>query len=586
MLLRYSLIGLILILVLIAGCKEHLTDTPNQIPSPKTYLWLFPDSTIGTGVSKVHLHWWGDVQNGLVRGYLFSFKVVQGNTASLPSPDTTRYSWTTKTDTTLLFPLDSLFRRFAVVVRAASYGFGGLPEHAVVRMTPFPFWDKNDNGVFDSGDQRLNDLSVSLDPAGTVQTFPIRNSPPTISLLPNPNDPNSVQKLPDTTYTVVTFGFTGADPDGNNTLASYRIALNDSGPNAQWFLVPLRDTILTLVVPRSRSDAAVGTVAADVYAGNFLGKQLLGQIQNLRLDAENVLYIQVKDVAGEYSSPLRLPGTATEHWFVKKPRGHVLLVSDYLSFDAAQAQSTYLSSLANVGGELASVDRINFGLGLVVQDKADGKFGTLVPQYVDPALIQTFLLYDYVIWYTDQYPSLGVAQLSLFNYLQKGGRVIFSTMFLNSIDPRGALRDFAPIDSISSVDLSPTRPLPPPAVAGDSRVPASYIVYPDSSVPSSIYPRLAMNVSPGIHSIFLRPVYKRADARYLYHLQADTRSPQRYYGTPNIAVVDGSNSIIFVGLPLHLMNNTSVGNPKGITAFFEKVLGQFAPSQRVNRAVF
>ncbi|MCK7521887.1 MAG: hypothetical protein MZV64_31510 [Ignavibacteriales bacterium] len=39
-------------------------------------------------------------------------------------------------------------------------------------------------------------------------------------------------------------------------------------------------------------------------------------------------------------------------------------------------------------------------------------------------------------------PSLGVAQLSVFPYLQNGGRVIFSTMFLNTTDPRGALKDF------------------------------------------------------------------------------------------------------------------------------------------------
>ena len=87
-------------------------------------------------------------------------------------------------------------------------------------------------------------------------------------------------------------------------------------------------------------------------------------------------------------------------------------------------------------------------------------YGRLVPQFVDPALIQTFLLYDHVLWYTDQLPSLGVAQRSVFPYLQNGGRVIFSTMFLNTTDPRGALRDFAPIDSVSSVDLSAaTRPL-------------------------------------------------------------------------------------------------------------------------------
>jgi hypothetical protein len=179
-----------------------------------------------------------------------------------------------------------------------------------------------------------------------------------------------------------------------------------------------------------------------------------------------------------------------------------------------------------------------------------------------------------------------VAQLSLFTYLQNGGRVLFSTSFVNTIDPRGALRDFAPIDSISSVDLSPTRPPVPPAVAGDTRVPASFVLYADSANPAQIYPQLAFNSTPVNHVIFMRPVYRRSDARYLYRLQSDTRVPGRYLGSPNVAVVDGQNTIIFVGLPLHLLNNTVEGNPRGLTAFFEMALQQFSPSQLVNRAKF
>jgi hypothetical protein len=221
---------------------------------------------------------------------------------------------------------------------------------------------------------------------------------------------------------------------------------------------------------------------------------------------------------------------------------------------------------------------------LSASEKESGRFGRLVPQFADPALVQTFLLYDYVVWYTDEIPSLGVAQLSVFTYLQNGGRVIFSTMFLNTTDPRGALRDFAPIDSVSSVTLPP--PAPPPASAGDSRLPANYIVYADSSDARYIYPQLALNASPTIHSVFMRPVYRRSDARYIYRLQPDSRVPQRYFGSPSIGVIDGQNTIVFVGLPLHLLNNTVQGNSRGLTAFFEKALQQFSPSQVVNRMVF
>ena len=550
-------------------------------------MWLFPEGDVSTGVSRTHLRWWGESPDGLVRGYLFSFKVVTGSVTSLPKPDTLRYTWVTKNDSTLLFPLDTLFRRFAVVVRAVDDGFGGLPEHAIVRMDPAPYWDKNDNGVFDSADESLPSLSAATDPVGAVQTFPIRNTPPSIGLLPNPADPNTAQRLPDTTFTVVSIGFKGSDPDGDNTLSSYRIALNDTGATTgQWLTVGLRDTILTLVVPRSRSDAAGSTVTADVYSGSFLGRRLVGQLANLRLDDQNVMYIEARDVAGEFSPVLKMP-SGTDRWYVRKPRAKILLVNDYTNFDAATARTTYLSSLAAVpGGQFTQVDILDIGLGLTATDKESGKYGRLVPHFVDPALIQTFMLYDNILWYTDQLPSLGVAQLSVFPYLQNGGRVIFSTMFLNTTDPRGALKDFAPIDSVSSVDLSPTRPAPPPAVAGDSRIPANYVMHADSSNPSSIFPRLAFNASPSIHSVFMRPIYRRSDARYLYRLQADTRSPQRYLGAPNIAVIDGQNTIIFVGVPLHVLNNISLGNPLGLSAFLAKALTQFSPGQRVNRFIF
>jgi hypothetical protein len=572
--------------LVLPSCKEHVADNPVPGQQPRTYMWLFPDGEVTTGVSRTHLRWWGESPDGLVRGYLFSFKIVTGTVTTLPQPDTLRYTWVTKNDSTFLFPLDTLFRRFAVVVRAVDDAFAGLPEHAIVRMTPAPFWDKNDNGMYDGADEQLPLLTGAADPIGAVQTFPIRNTPPSIGLLPNPADPNTVQRLPDTTFTVITIGFKGADPDGDNTLSSYRIALNDTGATGQWLTVGLRDTILTLVVPRNRSDAAGASVTADVYSGSFLGRRLIGQLANLQLESQNSMYIEARDVAGEYSPALRMP-SGTDRWYVRRPKAKMLLVNDYTNFDAALARSTYTAALAGVpGGQFTQVDQLDIGLGLTATDKEAGKYGRLVPQFVDPALIQTFLLYDYILWYTDQLPSLGVAQLSVFPYLQNGGRVIFTTMFLNTTDPRGALKDFAPIDSVSSVDLSPTRPAPPPAVAGDSRIPANFVMYADSSNPSTIYPRLAFNASPTIHSVFMRPIYRRSDARYIYHLQADTRTPQRYLSSPNIAVIDGQNTIIFVGVPLHVLNNTTLGNPNGLGAFFEKALTQFNPTQRVNRMEF
>jgi hypothetical protein len=583
---RTSII-LCLSLLWVAGCNEDIVDRPSANQSPRTFLWLFPDSGIGVGVSRQRLRWWGEDPDGLVVGFLFAAAALPSRVTVPPSPDTLRYTWVTGNDTLMAFPLDTLFREYTVVVRAVDNTSGRLPDRTIIRLSPSPFIDRNDNGWLDAGDSTLPDLAGALDPLGALRTFPIRNTPPTIRFAPNPNDETITLRQPETTYTAATFAWKGSDDDGDNTLVSYRIVLNDTTNPSGWVTIAARESLVTLTVPRVRSDNAGAEVDADVYSGKFLGRQLLGRIPGLRLDAENIFYIQAWDVAGEASPFIRMPAPG-QRWVVRRPRGSVLLLSDYINSDSTLADATYRTALAAVpGGAFSTVDRLNIGRGLSAADKKLGKPGALLPPFVDPTLIYTFLLYDHVIWYTDQYPSLGAAQSSLFTYTQNGGKLIFSTTFENSVDPRGALRDFAPIDSISGVDLSPSRPPVPPPVAGDTRIPAGFIVHPDSSGTDEPYPQLAFSSSPSIHSIFMRPIYRRSDARYVYRLQADSRNPVRYIGSPNVAVVDGLRRTMFVGLPLHLLTNTQSGNPQGLTAFFTRTLLQeFSAAHRIDRRRF
>jgi hypothetical protein len=588
--------SLVALLALIAfSCKEKIADAPLANKTPKSFLWLYPDTsaTLHEGVSRQHVHWWGEDPDGNVRGYLFAF--VANSASRIPSPDTLQYTWVVKTDSVVQFPLDTLFRYFTVFVRAVDNTFPGFDSSYVVRMSPQPFVDKNKNGVFDTGDWLIPSIMGALDPQGAVLALPIRNTPPHIAFLPNPNNGQGLRQ-PDFTYTVATFGFKGTDDDGDNTLQNYSIALNDSSATAHWKIVGLRDTIITLVVPRVRSDAknSGDTVTADVYAGsNFLNGRLLGQISGLRLDANNVFYVKSKDVAGESSPAIPMP-SGSLHWYVKKPRGRLLLISDYTRNDGVAALSAYLTSLAAADPQFATVDTMNIASGLDGVSKSNGVLSTMVPPFIDPALIRTFLLYDYVCWYTDEFPSLAIAQLTLFRYLQNGGKVLFSTTFSNAIDPRGALRDFAPIDSIASVDLAGVHPLP---AAGDNRVPGGYTLFADSSEPGNIYPQLALNNPPTAHVIFMRDVYKRSDARVIYRLQPDQRTPLRYIAVdpgghgdtlrPKIGVVDGQGTIAFFGLPLHLLNNTTNGNPEGITALFRKLFTQhFRASHKIDRRKF
>jgi hypothetical protein len=173
-----------------------------------------------------------------------------------------------------------------------------------------------------------------------------------------------------------------------------------------------------------------------------------------------------------------------------------------------------------------------------------------------------------------------VAQFPLYLYAQAGGRVLFTTEFSSAAaDARSSLVDFTPLDSL----FTGTLPAPSFPYSGDSRLPQSYIVSPVGDAVTRSYPRLTLNtfaVPTQVHLVFMRPVYRRADASVLYRLQPDTgngiiAARNRYIGQPDIAVIDADRRFVFVGLPLHLLNGSANGG-QGVVPFMTKVMaGEF-----------
>jgi photosystem II stability/assembly factor-like uncharacterized protein len=530
--LRKTLPYLFLLLVLAGGCSKDMPNQPVGNKTPRTYLWLFPDSTLRQGNSRQRIRWWGDDPDGVIRGYLFASGKLS---LTGPAADTITWHWVTRNDTLLAFPLLVRQDTFQVVVRAVDNTFtSAMTEQASVRLAPVPYVDANDNGVLDAGEE-LPTLLGAMDPKGATLGMPLLNQPPSIVFAQNPNDPTVVMQQPETTFTAATFSWVGSDPDGNATIAGYEIALNSATDSSRWVSLPGTIKLISLVVPRPRSDTASSEVDADLYSGLFsTTRQYRGTIGHLRLDAQNTFYIRARDVAGDVSPTIQMPA-AGRGWFVKKPHGKLLIVSDYIGSDSAATLTFYRNLMPQIGSAFSEFEVLNIGRGLTAQQKKENKVGTMVPPFIDPGFLSTLHLFDVVYWYTEQYPSLGVAQYPLFQYVRDAshhGKVIFSTMFENSTDPRGALKDFAPIDSVSSVDLSTSRLLP---TLGDTRIPTGYSVYPDSADLGDLYPPLRFGGPPQANfSVFLRPVYKRADARYLYHIQPDTRTPLRYTFTPTL----------------------------------------------------
>ena len=177
------------LILLIFGCvKEYSNQILPNIP-PKTFLWLFPDSSIAEGPSKQRIRWWGEDQDGFIIGYLLA---VTPDISIIPDPDNLRYIFTTNSDTTIRFPLLQEEQKFFVVVRAIDNNFKGLPQDAHVHLMPKPYWDKNANDILDSNDVELMDLLGAMDPIAAKQQFPTINSPPMVSYLRDPLDPSKV----------------------------------------------------------------------------------------------------------------------------------------------------------------------------------------------------------------------------------------------------------------------------------------------------------------------------------------------------------------------------------------------------------
>ncbi len=575
----YYRLGIFFITVLLFGsCSKEFTNQPKSNALPQTRLWLTPESDLHETISRQHFYWYGEDPDGRVVGYLLAVGNFKPAPTQLPSPDTLTYTWVTKGDSSIALPLRAIRDSFTVIVRAVDNTFKSaslLPVGAIIRMLPEPYWDIDTNGVYDGNDIALKDIQSAADPKGAILLFPIRNTPPTVQFAANPVDSSVIQQ-PDTTFTVATFSWVGHDLDGDNTITGYRIALNDTSSPSSWCTITGSPKFVTLAVPRSVSDqTTTDTVSANVYTGTYPNLQWRGAISGLRLNNSNALYLQAKDLAGEYSKPARMPTTSSKTWFVKKPKGQTLLIADYNSYTGGvghadtSALNPYESLFTEMGGVVGNFDVLDVGYGLTAGSKQTQSlfqtYGKLVPANLNPAFIMTLQLYKFVYWFSDLYPSYTPARIGLFYYLQQGGKAIFSTTFPFNISfpDVQALNDFAPIDSVSS---DPTSTPSNPTYA-DSRIPVYTKVLPYDT--TSGYPVLTFGPPPSSGAQFFfnwRQIYKRSDAQYIYRL--DSSSTGRYLGRPTIALIDNAKTFVLFALPVHYLNNDHTA----LKAFFHKVI--------------
>lgn len=459
---------------------------------PETVLWV---DTIATPQrSHAHLFWRGDDPDGVVVGFLISF-------------DGREWRFTERRDTLVQLTVGAIDTTYLVAIASVDNSVGSRPREG----DRVAFRDLNGNGIYDDGEPFLG-LEKAVDPTPARLRYPVRNSPPRLFWGSDTTEAAARSVwLPETTFTVATFRFTAVDPDGPGHIAYYEWALNDT---SGWLRLPPTTEFVTL----RASDG-------------------------LRPNADNRFFLRAVDIGGLHSPVLEYPPPG-RRWYVRQPRGPLLLLHDYAVADGADTFYTSLLQRIASGRFVNRFDLLDIRSGRTAHTPPRN-----IPPFLSPMFIETLRLFEAVLWYGDPQWALDIAYAVLPEYVRSGGKLILVTTLPSLVSPT-AYNDVAPLDSLSQQELFST-----PAA-----LPNGTVLLSDSTVPEGPYPVLVKErgVAVGIHALF-----PNATALPLYRLPPSLH----YAGTPIIGVRSGNRRVFFLNFPLHLFNRSG-----GAEQLLERIL--------------
>ncbi len=499
---KLLLISLLITLFIgIFSCTEEGVNDPVGNLPPDTGLFLYPDSTILPQQSRLTIHWWGDDPDGIIIGYYFSW-------------DNINWEFTSSNDSLFALQIGAVDTTFTFRVSAVDNGGNNTYDSEILRnginFGPGPFIDENDNSVFDDGEKFFDIGLVDATPA--TFDFPLRNSSPEI-------DWNELSFLPETSFPAMSFSWNVQDIDGEESIVAINIALNDTANAAN--IISLDGAVRTITI---RTDDFTNPtpqmeILIESQAGNIHSELLPG----LLFDSDNKFFVQAMDISGAKSNFISLPDSGNS-WYVKKPKGNLLVIDDYETIDNSDDFYDSILDSLSLSGKYDIYD-----------------IHTQTPPFLNVTFFETIKLFDYLFWYTDNAPSLDLASFATQNYLSQGGKVFFSMQFpqfFSAIDASS----FIPIIP-DSVDLTSTL-FPGVEIASDTTDPA----YPNLTTTGNIR---------RVKSFYLNPF---------------TANPIYYYPNGELNGFAGftntSKTEFFIALPLDRCN----GGEGKVKELFEKVL--------------
>lgn len=346
---------IIAVLALVIACSTERSTTPNTNQPPETHLFLRLSDSLqypGETVSMQVLHWYGDDPDGEVVGYEWCWD------------DTSAWDYTVEVMDTFFVPIRVAHDTFTFYIRAV-------------------------------------DNDSLRDPSPDHVAFPIRNSPPEVEFPIDFTQRYSREIY--TCFSYFTIGWTGTDPDGNETITHYEWYLADSS-----------------FFPDS-SDI-------DTLSWNHLDSLATRKVFNDLTPGSYRFFLRCQDVAGAYSEIVFYPDTIDGVWNVKEPVGEALLIDDNIYFFATDS-ANFNEALSRVYGEG------NYSTWNVTQRIS----------YYPQDIFATLSLFDKVVWNGSSYPHFLEAQSALTNYLADGGHLLISSTHAGA---DSTIYPFLPIDSV------------------------------------------------------------------------------------------------------------------------------------------
>lgn len=468
------LLGLLLVGML-SSCEDS-QPAPNQPPDTRLSVDTIKLSGENRLQSTVTLKWSGTDQDGFVKGYEYRFADRD-------------WEFVTTTDSTFRFLVE---------------------EGDQTRDIRF--------------EVRAIDNKDARDPSPASLTIPVKNSAPQAKW--DTEIPGS-----DTVFTVMPLSWSVSDPDGNESLDSAFIRINE-GP---WLPVTRFVEVATLVPEDPRSTSST---SAQLFKGLEAAEQL-GQLPNVNMAGNNTFYLKATDIAGATSAidtlgPIYL-----------KAQQNDLLVLAASNNSFPDPRGVYKPLIRQVYGGFDYID-------LFERDQQ------YFPQFWNAAFAKRLNLYDKVFLFADdktinQELILESASAGLQGYLNQGGHLFITATFPNDLRSSSTVFSYSPMARIPQRDEQ-------------QRIPTDSVIQPVASADTLFKSLQASSFIIGVDAFSVK-----AAATPLYKGDLPKVDGEAY--NTLIATTNGSDqevNQVFSAVPLHKLNQ----KPANLRAFFDGVLNE------------